>query len=472
MQRSTFLSIASLLAAAPTFLRAARGDAAPTGEPVFTPDEIRADLQMVWATMIDVSPDPFFSSNRQKVETLYHSTLASITRPMTERELYIPLASVLGALNCGHAGLGFSKRLDAALSRFPLSVDLTDDNTIIVTEDTSGTIPAGSMLVSVNGVPADRIRDVTFATEGGETPALRRTKIPNSSLWPTIALCGPGPTWHVIWTTPDGKTASGDVTRPAKVAKRSDDGQIGDPYSFSTIHDGRVGYLNYLSCDDVTRMKTFIAETVTTMRAAGLHNLIIDIRKNTGGDSSVSDELWRCLSAKPFKQIGGQICKSSTLLKKRFGYEQYLSSYGSDAWHAPNGAIIRDTNGGPNGNLIAPAAAANRFTGSVYLLISAGTFSSGMDCAVAAKDYGLATIVGEETGEPVVSAGELFEFNTPNVGLFVFLPTKIFEGPKPHPPNQGVLPDIHVPTSSAEKAAKRDPVLERTLALIDAKLAS
>jgi len=182
--------------------------------------------------------------------------------------------------------------------------------------------------------------------------------------------------------------------------------------------------------------------------------------------------MWRCLSSKPLKQFGGAICKSSTLLKRRSGYERYLSLYGSEAWEASNGDIIRDTNGGPNGNLISPAAPANRFTGSVYLLISAGTFSSGMNCAVAAKDYGLATIVGEETGEPVVSAGEIFAFNTPNVGLNVFVPTKLFEGPKPHPPNQCVLPDIHVPASAADKVAKRDPVFERTLALIDAKIAS
>jgi len=470
MQRSTFLRVASLLAAAPTFL-AARGDAAPA-EPTFTPDEIRADLQMAWATLIDVSPDPFFSSNRQRVEALYHSTLASFGRPMTERELYIPLASVFGALNCGHAGLGFSKRLNSAPFRFPLQVDLTDDDSIIVTEDVSRTIPAGSTLVSVNGISADRIRDLTFATEGAETPALRRTKIPDSSAWPTVALCGPGPTWHVTWTTPDGTTASGDVARPAKVTPGSADGPLANPYTYSTIHDGHVGYLNYLSCDDVPRMKTFIAETVTTIRAAGIRHLIIDVRNNSGGESSVSDEMWRCLTAKPFKQFGGFICKSSTLLKRRSGYERYLGSYGSEAWRAPNGAIIRESDGGPSGDLISPAAAAKRFTGSVYLLISAGTFSSGMTCAVAAKDYGLATIVGEETGEPVVSAGELFVFDTPKIGLEVFVPTKIFEGPKPHPPNRGVLPDIYVPTSAADKAAKRDPVLERTLALIDAKRAS
>ncbi len=427
---------------------------------------------MAWATMLDVSPDPFFSSNRHNVEALYHSTLASLTRPMTERELFIPLASVFGALNCGHLGLGFSKRLNSAPFQFPLYVDISDDDSIIVTEDVSRTIPAGSTLVSVNGVSAERIRDLTFATEGGETPALRRTKIADSSAWPTVALCGPGPTYHVTWTTPEGKTVSGDVARPAKVTPGSDDGPLADPYTFSTIHDGRVGYLNYVSCDDIPRMKRFITDTVTTLRATGIRDLIIDIRNNRGGDSRVSDEMWRCLSAKPFKQFGAVIYKSSTLLKRRRGYEKYLELYGSEAWRAPNGTIIRDTNGGPNGNLIPPAEAAKRFTGRVYLLTSAGTFSSGMTCALAAKDYGLATIVGEETGEPVVGNGELFDFETPNVGLLVFVPTKIFEGPKPHPPNQGVLPDIYVATSAADKAAKRDPVLERTLALIDAKRAS
>jgi hypothetical protein len=470
MQRSTFLNVASLLAAAPAFLAATPSIAAP-GEPVFTPDEIRADLKMAWATMIDVSPDPFFSSNRQQVEALYHHTLASLTRPMTERELFIPLASVFGALNCGHVGLSFSKRLNSAAFRFPLEIDLTDDNSVIVTEDVSRTIPFGSTLVSVNGVSAARIRDLTFAMEGAETPALRRTKIPDSSAWPTIALCGPGPTYDVAWTTPDGKSVSGNIARPAKVTQASDEGRLANPYTFSAIHHGRVGYLNYLSCEDVPRMKTFIADVVADMRAAGIRDLIIDIRNNRGGDSRVSDEMWRCLSAKPFKQIGGFICKSSRLLKRRTGYEQYLTSYGSEAWHAPNGAIMRYIEG-PDTDLVSPAAAENRFTGSVYLFISAGTFSSGMNCAVAAKDYGLATLVGEETGEPVISAGELFDFDTPNVGLGVFVPTKLFEGPKPHPPNQGVLPDIHVATSPADKAAKRDPVLERTLALIDAKIAS
>ena len=67
----------------------------------------------------------------------------------------------------------------------------------------------------------------------------------------------------------------------------------------------------------------------------------------------------------------------------------------------------------PNGDLNVPGPLAVRFTGPVYLLISAQTFSSAMSCAAAAKDYGLATIVGEETGESVNSTGEVFTEKRP-----------------------------------------------------------
>ena len=91
-----------------------------------------------------------------------------------------------------------------------------------------------------------------------------------------------------------------------------------------------------------------------------------------------------------------------------------------------------------------------------------------MSCAVAAKDYGLATVVGEETGEPVSSTGEIYTEVTPGTGLRAYLTTKVFLAPKPQPADQGVVPDVPVATTIADVAAGRDPVLERVLALVAA----
>jgi C-terminal processing protease CtpA/Prc len=89
-----------------------------------------------------------------------------------------------------------------------------------------------------------------------------------------------------------------------------------------------------------------------------------------------------------------------------------------------------------------------------------------MTCALAAKDYGLATIVGEETGEPAVSTGEVYALTTPGLGLRAYLTTKVFLAPKPHPNGQGVVPDVAVSSTPADAAAGRDPVMTRVLAMI------
>ena len=142
--------------------------------------------------------------------------------------------------------------------------------------------------------------------------------------------------------------------------------------------------------------------------------------------------------------------------------------YGEHAWAAADGAVLRES-AGPGTGLVTPGVSPVRFTGSVYLLISAATFSSGMSCALAANDYGLATLVGQETGEPASGTGELHELVTPNLRLRAYLTTKVFFAPKPHPATQGVIPDVVVPAFVAADAPPgADPVLMHTLALIAA----
>lgn len=191
---------------------------------------------------------------------------------------------------------------------------------------------------------------------------------------------------------------------------------------------------------------------------------MIDIRRNGGGDSELNNELWTYVTTKPFKQFGGTIEKSSAWLKGRYGPTKYKEIYGDELWDAPDGKII-ESGTDPKADLIHPGLLPARYHGPVYLLISAQTFSSAMACALAAKDYGLATIVGEETGEPVNSTGETFAFNTPGTGLRAIFTTKVFLAPKPHPNDQGVVPDIPITTTPSDIAAGRDPVLDKVLRL-------
>ena len=435
----------------------------PVPEEKFPPDVVRGDLDAIWTTLIAVGAQPFRTSNRADVEALYQKTRAAITAPLTVREAWVIISPVLGALNDGHVGLLFPNPLNSAPQRFPLHFALAADDSLIVVGDRTNTIPIGSRVVSVDNTSAGTFRTTTLAAFGGQTQSLRRTRVSMAGAWTAVALFGEGPTYHVRWTTPDGATHEDDLLASPPI--RGNATTAFQPYTYRTLKNGSVGYIDYRSCQDLTAFKKFCADTFATIQLNPIRALVVDIRRNGGGDSELNDVLWSYLTTKPFKQFGGTIEKSSAWLKGQYGPTKYKEIYGEELWDAPDGKII-ESGTDPNADLIHPGPLPLRYHGPVYLLISAETFSSAMSCALAAKDYGLATIVGEETGEPVNSTGETFAFTAPGTGLRAIFTTKVFLAPKPHPNDQGVVPDVAVMTTPSDIAAGRDPVLERVFALI------
>ena len=456
LTRGTFLSATSAYTLAPFVAQT------PAPEETFPPDVVRGDLDAIWTTLIAVGAQPFRTSNPADVEAVYRRARAAITAPMTVRQAWVAIAPVLGALNDGHVGLLFPNPLNSAPQRFPLRFALTADDALIVIGDSTKTVPIGSRVVSVDNIAANTYRDTTLAAFGGQTQSLHRTRVSMAGAWTAVALFGEGPIYHVRWMTPDGATHEDDLLASPPV--RSNAMAAFQPYTYRTLKNGSIGYLDYRQCEDLEAFKKFCADTFQTIAMNPIRALVIDVRRNGGGDSELNDVLWSYVTTKPFKQFGGTIEKSSAWLKGRYGPTKYKEIYGDALWDAPDGKII-ESGTDPNADLIRPGPLPLRYHGPVYLLISAQTFSSAMACALAAKDYGLATIVGEETGEPVNSTGETFAFNAPGTGLRAIFTTKVFLAPKPHPNDQGVVPDIPVTTTPSDIAAGRDPVLDTVLRL-------
>ncbi|HTZ55884.1 MAG TPA: S41 family peptidase [Candidatus Acidoferrum sp.] len=456
--RETFLALAASFVAVEHFV-----EQTPPPEPTFSPQVVQTDLDAIWSALIDVGTQPFRTSNQTNVTALYRTTRAGIHTPMTTRAAWLAIAPVLGALNDGHVSLGFPDPLNNAPRLFPLRFALSPDNQLIVIGDRTNTIEIGSTIDSIDNVTAASYRDTTLAAFGGQTALLHRTRVSMAGAWSATALFGTGPIFSVRWTSPDGTTHQSDLlaTPPVRSAATS----AFQPYTYRTLKNGSIGYIDYRSCEDLDRFKTFLIDTFTSIKLNPIRALIIDIRRNGGGDSDLNNALWSYVTTKPFKQFGGIIEKSCTRLKGEYGPDKYKAIYGDEAWDAPNGKII-EFGTDPNADLIHPGPLALRYSGPVYLLISAQTFSSAMSCALAARDYGLATIVGEETGEPVNSTGEIYTFTTPGIGLRAYLTTKVFLAPKPHPNDQGVVPDIPVTTTPSDIAAGRDPVLDKVFAMI------
>lgn len=345
---------------------------------------------------------------------------------------------------------------EAAVDRFPIIFKLGRDSELMVSMDRSHAIPAGTRVLSIDGVSAERYVRTTLKCFGAQNEVLRRIRFTHGSPWASIAVLGSRERYDITWISSSGQRNVSTLRPLQRLAlpKRR------PAYSFSIIDRGRIGYIDYRRCENRSAFEVFLKSTRSQLKAERISALVIDIRKNFGGNSSLNDLLWTYVSNKPFTQSGPETVRSSRLLKQSLGRVAYLQTYGAAAWHASDGVLVTIES-----SMVEPDAVPNRYTGPVYLLISEETFSSGMMCAIAAKDYGLATVVGSQTAEPVDTTGEVFGFTTHRLRFQVGIPTAIERGPKKTKRGSGVVPDIEI-AMPIDTIAGRDHVLEKTIELI------
>jgi C-terminal processing protease CtpA/Prc len=124
-------------------------------------------------------------------------------------------------------------------------------------------------------------------------------------------------------------------------------------------------------------------------------------------------------------------------------------------------------NGGGNSSIFEPLIKAlsrrrdvNQ-TGRLFALIGRGTFSSACLNTLKLKRETKAILVGEPTGQRPNFYGEVETMTLPHSKLRVHYSTRHFrmmDGDSP-----AFAPDIHVEPSSSDYASGRDPVLEQAL---------
>ena len=185
-------------------------------------------------------------------------------------------------------------------------------------------------------------------------------------------------------------------------------------------------------------MKMFADSMFVTLREKGIKNLIIDLRNNGGGNSMVGDVLFRYISPKAFKQMGKALVRVTPTTIRLTGRTQMV----------PGWSFYNDES---KGNLIPPLTKEEgHYEGSVYLLISHHTFSSAGSFAWAFKEFGMGTVIGEESGGMNVSFGDIIYYKLPVSGLSCTISFKRFwQYGADEKEIHGTLPDYAVPHEAA-----------------------
>lgn len=180
----------------------------------------------------------------------------------------------------------------------------------------------------------------------------------------------------------------------------------GSAYEFVYLAGPRTLYFAYNSCRDLQArpFAAFAAGLWDTIRKNPVERLVVDLRNNGGGDSSILD---------PFI---GELAAASELNRR----------------------------------------------GRVFVIIGRRTFSSAVLNAIALRKRTAAVFYGEPTGGKPNHYGEIETLNLPHLKLGVSYSTKYFQFVEGDDPS--MMPDVLVELSLDDYLAPRDPVLEAILA--------
>lgn len=219
-------------------------------------------------------------------------------------------------------------------------------------------------------------------------------------------------------------------------------------FSYTLKEDNDYAVLTLNSFSGLESFKTFLTNFFSTLKRNNIENLVIDLRENGGGNSQLGDELLSYLISEPFTQYEKTLAKYSDTQK------QYIESL-TDAEDQYRQTILEKKSATVETTdkskiLIFPKTIDQRFKGNVLILISGQTFSSAADFANTCKHYIVGTIIGEETGGFVVSAGETIEVSLPHSPVKLNVSTtKDYNVGATEESRHGVKPHINVSASKA-----------------------
>jgi hypothetical protein len=433
------------------------------------------DVDVLLTTYDHVHPNLYVHVSRDSVAAMRDAVVRALPDSVTRGELWVALAPIAASVGDGHTSIASpgDEAIYAAVRGdpvLPVTFAMDELGRLIVarSETADSDVTPGAVVLSVNGRAADSLLGALSAQMSGERLAYRHLQVAagfSGLLW-LNGIRGP----YVVRTrTADGVVHEARITtRPRAPIRLRPAPRVPSPGFAYQLHPDHVGYLDFFSMGgDLGLFRGEITKAFARIAADSVRALVIDLRRNGGGDSRLGDALIEHFSDRPYRQDSRKDWRTSdeyrAYLKSmlpgavRWMPVEYLSGDGRRLFRGPAGRVATFTT-----EVHTPARAEPFFAGPVCFLIGPGTFSSAVDLASAVKDFHLATLIGEETGGIPNTFGEAYFFQLPNTRLSASVSSAFFVRPSGDSTDfRGVVPDIEVRRTAADVVARTDPVMER-----------
>jgi hypothetical protein len=415
----------------------------------FSKHKLLDDIDSLYVTINDIHPDMFAFLSQHEFEHKMNEAKSLIEDSMTISEFFYVIAPLIAKLGDGHTSVYYPYNiLENETKMFPLKIDIKYPcMSAYVTYNLSGSnnyIPEGALIKKINGIEMKELAANMLSIISGEQEFFKVAML-NQRIVELMYIVLPDTAFKIEYIFHNQKHTkdlrSLDYSEIKKAIQQREETQKKEAdYSLHIDYDNKIAIIYFNELNDLSSFKIFIDSAFTEIRNDGISDLIIDIRKNNGGDSHVGDYFFQYISEVPYQQFGKVQVKLSerqiAFQKKHFGFDYGDMPLGVTTIEVDDLWELREND--------------LRFSGNIYLLTSHYTFSSASSFAWAFQYFNMGTVVGEETGGLVVSFGDIIPQILPNTQMqFGASFKKFYLYGATDENTHGVIPDYEVSQENA-----------------------
>jgi len=414
---------------------------APTFQngPTLSQADLVADFDGWIAGMRALNPDLSIRVDMQVFERESARIRAALTGSMSRREAWLHFAQLNPHLRDAHAGIqipNYRGALDEHLKTgghvVPIEVRFASDGSLRVFTVAPGVegVNPGDRLVSINGHGTDQMLAAMLSRAVGDTSAFQRAFVARRFAMFYWYLYGDTGQYDLVveparGSSPRQVRATGATTLPAALQPQR---SAEDMFSWRIL-PGDIGYLRVDGFDG--DKKDALAKVTQTafaaFKARNARALIIDVRENSGGDDPLwQQDLVNHFTTKPYAQLSHYVIR--------------ITKDNAD----PGDVIGAVQSSDYDKRFTPPSVDPVRYSGPVYILAGPYSYSATIQFLVAAQDFHLAKIAGEETAAFSCQTGQVKRIDLPKSGLSAATPIIAYTRPSGEGCKRGVLPDVPI----------------------------
>ena len=456
----------------------------------FSKKELLQDFNLTVNSLKEAHPGLYWYTSYLEFDSICKTQKAKIKDGLNGLEFYNILAPIISATREGHSKISLSNEIDDFMNkkgRYPPIFLKFFENEPYVINDIENEKSTGYILSKINGHPFEEIKNKIFNTltsDGfNQTKKYKRIDGQDFSYYYSdvfeqtdfyiIELVNPKTNKKKEYNTPavsnnvlsnmwKNLKTKYSLEEEAPVSLNFQKKKKTAILTFNTFREDK--YLDFHKITDSLFRQVFLQNP---------ENIIIDLRKNGGGNEGYEDYVFSYLTNKPYNKY--KYVQAAAFSYSFYQYsnkktkEQYSKlENGLKEEHFINsdGRILRKPE-----ILIPEKPKEDSYKGNLYILISGHTYSGGSELASLIKGHTNALFIGEETGGGFYgnTSGFSIKLILPNSKLIVKIPLLKFVVDVSNdeiPFGRGVIPDYIIKPKFSDFLKGKDTELEFTEELI------